>query len=36
MSALMKKERSDSKSDFKDRTVKIVSKCFKMHDLNIF
>ena len=36
MSDIRKIERSNSKSDFKDRTVKMVEKHIKMHDLYIF
>ena len=36
MSDIMKKERSNSKSDFKDRTVIMVEKRIKMHNLYIF
>ena len=33
---IRKRERSNSKSDFKDRTIKMVEKGIKMHDLYIF
>ena len=36
MSDVRKKESSNSKSDFKDQTIKIVEKRIKMHDLYIF
>ena len=36
MSDIRRRERSNSKSDFKDRTVKMVEKRIKMHDLYIF
>ena len=35
MSNIRKKERSNSKSDFKDQTVKMVDKRIKMHDLQV-
>ena len=36
MSDIRKRERSNSKSDFKDRTIKMVEKHIKMHDVYIF
>jgi hypothetical protein len=36
MSDIRRRERSSSKSDFKDRTVKMVEKRIKMHNLYIF
>ena len=36
MSIIRKKERSNSKSDFKDQTIKMVEKHIKMHDRYIF
>jgi len=36
MRDIRRRERSNSKSDFKDQTVKIVEKHIKMQDLYIF